>query len=346
MSIRPAQWIDGVAVGGADMRLSESGLYTQTGPFQARSGSLGPVVLVTGQATPNMSVVVPAFVYLLSGTGSTTGSLRVVNDGQVTLTVPPSSASNPRLDIVTLRWGTESVALGLRGAFLEYLAGTPAATPVAPATPANGEVLAAVLVAKNATTISTGAITNTLHQTVAVGGVAVSRHATDVVATYDGQMRWRMDTSTLEVWSNNVWGPVKTGQTGSFPLPLFPQFSSNIGGGLAGLNYMRDSAAFVRLFGGCLNVGQYTANGADVVGQLPIGFRPPQNYQFVGAMFLGPGGQPNRAAYFQFQVNTDGILYIVHAMTGLDGNLAGENRQNDVPAGSQHHFSGATYPAA
>lgn len=100
-------------------------------------------MVVAAQTSANMTVSVTAGVaYMPSG-------LRRAPAAVAALAVPAADATNARKDIVYLS------AAGV----VTYLAGTPAASPSAPALPAGGVLLAEIAVAANATSIATENIT-------------------------------------------------------------------------------------------------------------------------------------------------------------------------------------------
>ncbi len=101
-------------------------------------------LLVHEAATPDMSVVVdPGIAYV--------DEKRAVVDAATTLTVPAADATYDRIDIVVI-YGDGT---------LEYIAGTPAATPAEPDVPAGAYKLASVYVAAGATAITNADITDT-----------------------------------------------------------------------------------------------------------------------------------------------------------------------------------------
>lgn len=97
---------------------------------------------VTAQGTPDMTVAVAAGMIVYGHIGA------IVTAGNVTITT--ADATNPRFDLVVVNnSGTKSVT-----------AGTPAASPVFPAIPADSIVLATVYVPANDTAIQSNQITD------------------------------------------------------------------------------------------------------------------------------------------------------------------------------------------
>lgn len=206
MAARALFGVDGVAAAGADYRMAHAATMYPAAVLQARSGALGGPVAVVPQSTPNMTVTVPACAFEVDATGFGGGSMTVVNDGPATLTVPAASATNPRRDYVVARWADESTGtVSQRKAYFEVIPGTPATTPQFPSIPGNAHIIAEISVGAGQTSIGASHIVNRLFQTVALGGIAPSRTATDVAAVYPGQYRTRLDSGELEVVSGTGW---------------------------------------------------------------------------------------------------------------------------------------------
>lgn len=117
---------------------------------------------VTANGTPNMSVNVAAGEALIPGTQqpASQGSYYAFNDGPVNLAIAASNATNPRRDLVVARVYDRDYAGTIGEWRLEVVTGTPAVSPVDPATPADSLVLARVAVAAGVSSISAGNITD------------------------------------------------------------------------------------------------------------------------------------------------------------------------------------------
>lgn len=97
---------------------------------------------VTAQSTPDMTVkVATGTIYMSNGNRWTPAK----NDA---LAIDAADATNPRIDIVYVN----------SSGVISYLAGTAAASPTAPTTPAGGQKLAEISVPANDTTIETAQI--------------------------------------------------------------------------------------------------------------------------------------------------------------------------------------------
>jgi len=117
---------------------------------------------VSQNGTPNMSVNVAAGQAVVDGTqlAATQGAYVGTNDATANLTVAASDPTNPRIDIVVAQF-EDSVYSGAANDFkLAVVTGTPAGSPVAPATPANAIVLAQVRVNAGVTSITNSNITD------------------------------------------------------------------------------------------------------------------------------------------------------------------------------------------
>ncbi len=110
----------------------------------------GAELQVTASGTPSMVLQVAAGTADINGAGQDSGSTRAQIRQPSSVTVSASDPTNPRIDLVVLY---DTGALGV-------VAGTPAGSPVAPATPSACIVLAHVAVAATATTLAGGTLTD------------------------------------------------------------------------------------------------------------------------------------------------------------------------------------------
>lgn len=126
---------------------------------------------VSQTTTPSMGVrVAPGRIWVpgtnLANISGTTFSKQAMyfalNDASATLTVDPADATNPRIDVVYVAFRDSLYSGTVDDVYMDVLTGTPAVTPTVPTAPANSMVLAQVAVAANATSITTGNITNKL----------------------------------------------------------------------------------------------------------------------------------------------------------------------------------------
>lgn len=135
------------------------------GPGVAR----GPIGALTGDlavsehaGTPGMNVDVAAGGAFVAGTSTLwQGTYYVENQAPVTLTIATSNPTNPRKDIVVARVRENFYdSSGVNAWDLAVITGTAAASPVAPAVPANCLLLATVDVLAAAVSITNARITS------------------------------------------------------------------------------------------------------------------------------------------------------------------------------------------
>jgi hypothetical protein len=118
---------------------------------------------VSQSATPAMTVSVAAGHALIAGTQtSNQGFYIAYNDAATTVAIATASPTLPRVDriVVTVQDSFYGGTANNQVIF-QALTGTPNASPVAPATPANSISLATIAVAANQTTVVNGDITDT-----------------------------------------------------------------------------------------------------------------------------------------------------------------------------------------
>lgn len=146
----PPAWTQGGTYTAQSDRLTAQGIISGTGILGSSS------LAVTAQVSPNMTVnIASGWAAILSST-SNNGIYQIFNDATVIATITTADATNPRIDrvVATVTDGSNTVAFSV-------LAGTPAGSPSAPATPNDSISLATVAVAAGTTTITSGNITDT-----------------------------------------------------------------------------------------------------------------------------------------------------------------------------------------
>lgn len=133
-----------------------------------------------------------------------------------------------RVDLIVIRVYDSSVdSSGKYTAVAEVVAGTPAPSPVTPATPAGALLLATVTTSNNGTI----SIMDNRQYTSATGGVIpVSGGYPTGSAIRPGQMIFRQDLRELHVWSGSAWE--KVSQQGGLPrVPAMASGTATIGTG-------------------------------------------------------------------------------------------------------------------
>ncbi|MET8404523.1 hypothetical protein [Streptomyces sp900116325] len=176
-----------------------------SGGLQVQSGVRPGGGLAVSVAGSTITITAGAGV-VQGGSSAVQGPYLFYNDASVTRTLTAANATNPRVDLVYARIrDTDADASGARDGDVLYLAGTAAASPVAP-TPADPSyiVLATISVPKSGSG-SPSVSTATRAYTAAAGGVTVGSVAP--AAPYTGQL-WDAGDG-LRRWTGTEWRYLK-----------------------------------------------------------------------------------------------------------------------------------------
>lgn len=153
--ITPPSWLQNGSYTAQNDRLNANATWGTTGV--RRTGDLA----VTQSGTPGMSVSIAAGWGVIVGNFTTNiGTYGFYNDGAVTATITTANATLPRIDLVCITVNDSAYSGSLNNVVVQVVAGTPAASPTAPATPTNSLALARVAVAAGATQILNANITD------------------------------------------------------------------------------------------------------------------------------------------------------------------------------------------
>lgn len=157
MTLRtPPSWLQNGSHPAENDRLTTQALWATTGIINASS------LEVTQNTPPGMSVVVSSgWAAIVGTTQANMGTYVGYNDGNVVLGLTTADPTNPRIDRVCMTVNDAYYTGSLNNVVLQVVAGTPAGSPSAPATPANSISLATIAVAAGATAITTANITDT-----------------------------------------------------------------------------------------------------------------------------------------------------------------------------------------
>lgn len=150
--------------------------------------------------TPDMQVHVSAGTAIVPVTSEAFGgSWAVANDNTVDLTVAAANPVDPRIDVVVLRVRDSALIGGTdNDVIFSIVQGTPAVTPVAPATPANALALANITVAAAATQITSGNI-NTNIRLYAPGGPVHRYRTGQTVTVQTGRQYYNITSQRWEI---------------------------------------------------------------------------------------------------------------------------------------------------
>jgi hypothetical protein len=157
MTLRtPPSWLQNGSHPAENDRLSTQALYATT-------GIIGSSSLAVTQNTPaGMSVVVASgWCAIVGDIQANMGAYVVFNDANNVLTVTTANPTNPRIDRVVVTVQDAYYSGAYNDVIFQVIAGTPASSPTAPATPANSISLATIAVGAGVTSILNANITDT-----------------------------------------------------------------------------------------------------------------------------------------------------------------------------------------
>lgn len=161
MALRnPPSWLQNGSHPAENDRLTTQALFYTTGVVGLTT--IPTNLQVTQNSPVGMSVLVAqGWGAIVGTTQANMGTYQFYNDASATATITTADPSNPRIDRVCITVSDAYYTGALNQVAINVVAGTPAASPSAPATPANSISLATVAVAAGATSITTANITDT-----------------------------------------------------------------------------------------------------------------------------------------------------------------------------------------
>lgn len=171
----------------------------------ASGGVMTGDLAVTTSGTTNGSVFVAAGAVVVASSTASQGHYFANNDGATLVgSFTANSSGNPRIDLVTVlitdTGATPVVSFAI-------VAGTPAATPSAPATPSNSLVLAQVAIPNGftvTTTVAAGNITDVRQKAFVPDLSVTSTSATVIPSPTHGNMAYRSDDQRLNTYNANA----------------------------------------------------------------------------------------------------------------------------------------------
>lgn len=173
--ITPPSWLQNGSYPAESDRLTTQALYNTTGVIGTTS------MAVTQNSPVGMSVrVASGWAAIVGTTQANMGTYVAYNDATTVLTISAANPTNPRIDRVVATVRDAYYSGSDNDVIFQVIAGTPAASPSAPATPANSISLATIAVAANATQIVTANITDTR---VSTSTGLIPRYVGQVVST-------------------------------------------------------------------------------------------------------------------------------------------------------------------
>lgn len=157
MTLRtPPSWLQNGLHPAENDRLSMQALWATTGVIGTNS------LPVTADSPASMNVIVgTGWCAIVGNYQPNMGVYTVYNDASVTLPISTADPTNPRIDRVVVTIQDSYYTGSADDVIFQVVQGTPAGSPVAPATPTNSLSLATVAVGAAVTQINTGNITDT-----------------------------------------------------------------------------------------------------------------------------------------------------------------------------------------
>lgn len=157
MALRtPPSWLQNGSHPAENDRLTTQATWNTTGVI----GTSSMQVVASNPAAMSVSVGT-GWAAIVGDSTTNMGTYMAYNDAATTLTITAANPTNPRIDRVVATVSDSYYSGSTNTVAYSVVAGTPAASPSAPATPANSISLATVSVAAGATSITNANITDT-----------------------------------------------------------------------------------------------------------------------------------------------------------------------------------------
>ena len=193
MALRtPPSWLQNGSHPAENDRLTTQTIWKTSGIINASD------LAVTQNSPVGMSVLVASgWSAILGTTQSNMGVYMAYNDATTTLTVSTANPSNPRIDIVVVTVNDAYYTGSLNNVTFQVIAGTAAASPVAPSTPANSLLLATIAVGAGVTSIVTANITD--NRVKATSPIGISTNAAVTALEEVGSVVASAATGTVNI---------------------------------------------------------------------------------------------------------------------------------------------------
>jgi hypothetical protein len=156
MTLRtPPSWLQNGSHPAENDRLTTQALWATTGIIKSTS------LAVTQNSPVGMSVIIAGgWAAIVGTTQANMGTYVGYNDAPTVVAITTANPTNPRIDLICMTVQDAYYTGAQNNVIFQVVAGTPASSPVVPATPANSIALAEVAVAAGALSITTGNITD------------------------------------------------------------------------------------------------------------------------------------------------------------------------------------------
>jgi len=156
MTLRtPPSWLQNGSHPAENDRLTTQAIWATTGIIKSTS------LAVTQNSPVGMSVIVASgWAAIVGTTQSNMGTYVAYNDAAAVVAVTTANPTNPRIDLLCVTVNDAYYTGALNNVTFQIVDGTPAGSPVVPATPANAIALAQIAVAAGALSITNANITD------------------------------------------------------------------------------------------------------------------------------------------------------------------------------------------
>ena len=269
-----ATWLNGsVAFNAQELRRADAALLGGDGTaFGVRGGIVrhGDNSLAVTVNSSDVVTVQPGAVVIPANSGVGNGAYRAALGAAETGNLAARNATNPRIDLVVFRV-LDTDVVGSHGAFtgrIEVIAGTPAASPVAPALPSLAVELARITVPASAGGSATVDSSNRLYSTVPGGVLTVASFSKLPASAPKWQRAVLLDTGLRYVYSGSAWEADPADAAAGAWKTWTPVWTNITTPGTVSAKY-REVGRTVDFRLLAINTGQ-TGNGAQIQFTLPV----------------------------------------------------------------------------
>lgn len=206
---------DGLTYATQDIRLAIAALISSLGgptgnPLGIGSGVHPATGNPLGVATSSgLSVTVGTGYATIQSASANGGAYIATLDSAQTLTCNTASTTYARIDSLCIT--VNDVGTSSSTVVVQIVTGTPAASPVAPTLPADSLLLCNITVPANATTLTSGNLSDQRTYMSAVGGItAVQSSAFYPTVGFVGQVIYDMNLNRFKRWNGSAWLALST----------------------------------------------------------------------------------------------------------------------------------------
>jgi len=213
MALRtPPSWLQNGSHPAENDRLTTQAIWKTSGIINSTD------LQITQNGTANMSVNVSSgWAAIVGTTQANMGTYMAYNDASTNLAITAANASNPRIDLVVITVNDAYYTGTLNNVSFQVIAGTPAASPTVPATPANSLALGQIAVGAGVTSILTANITNTATQATSSIGLSTTGTYTVANLTATTALAGGTVSATTSLSSAGTITQTGTGSVGQLP---------------------------------------------------------------------------------------------------------------------------------